>query len=206
MKNSFRRFLNIPIVWYTLQYLVGGNSFKHNMYPSVFKSKQGKLLDFGCSSGNTTSSFLAFDYWGVDTDKEAIASASRRFAKYPSVHFEYANLSLGPYKKDFFDHVLFAGTAHHLTNEEMPEIVKNLMLSLKAHGEFHFYDPIVQKDKDNFITRMVLKYDQGKNMRTRDDLQSFFKNQGYITAESRVFQSPDRFLKLPDFLYLRIIK
>lgn len=206
LKKSFKSFVNIPIVWYTLQYLVGANAFKYVMYPSVFKSRSGKLLDFGCSSGNTTSGFLTFEYWGVDTDREAIVSAAHRFSHYPNIHFEYADLSQGPYKEAFFDHILFAGTAHHLTSTELPTITKHLIASLKSGGEFHFYDPIIQSGKDGFITKLFLKYDQGKNMRTREELEFFFKTQGYDITESKIFSSPKRFLKLPDHLYVRVVK
>ncbi|OJI07237.1 MAG: hypothetical protein COX02_01825 [Candidatus Vogelbacteria bacterium CG22_combo_CG10-13_8_21_14_all_37_9] len=204
--DLFKRLVNFPPVWNTLQYLVGANNFKYQMYPSVFSAKNGRLLDFGCSCGNSTSVFLDFDYTGIDIDPEAIEAAKRKFKNYPQIKFLVADLITGPFQTNFFDHILFAGTAHHLKTAELELITKNLFLSLKPGGEFHFFDPIIQNDKDNLITKLFLRFDQGKNMRSREVLEQFFRSNGYDIIETKIFKSPNRLIKLPDFLYLKINK
>jgi len=205
LKKIYKRILNIPIVWNTVQNFLGANSFKYVMYPSVFKTKRGTLLDFGCSCGNSTDVFLDFDYYGVDVDREALESAKKRFAGHSNVRFQYADLTAGPFKENFFDHILFAGTAHHVTPQQLVVITKNLMLSLKPGGEMHIFEPLRQ-EKDNWITRWILNHDQGKYIRTKEELLAFFKNNGYSISESNVFPSPARPIRLPDFLYLKITK
>ncbi|MBI2482138.1 MAG: class I SAM-dependent methyltransferase [Candidatus Vogelbacteria bacterium] len=201
-----KKILNIPIVWNTLQGVVGANTFKYAMYPSVFKSRSGKLLDFGCACGNSTEAFLDFDYWGVDIDREAIKDASKKFASYPNVKFEWADLAQAPYKPDFFDHVLFAGTIHHLDPRLLPLFIKNLLVSLKVGGELHIFEIIRQPQKDNFITKLFLHLDQGKYIKTESELKAIFKQEGYKIAETQFFPSPNSLIKLPDFVYFRIIK
>lgn len=196
-------FLNIPPVWITFQYFVGANQWKSRMYPSVFRSK-GKLLDFGCSMGNNTGDFLDFDYWGLDLDSTMIEAAKKRWAKRANVRFDCGDILEGYGKKNFFDHVLFACTGHHLTDEEIPKILDALLHALRPGGEIHFFDPIKQPDKDGFVTRLIMNNDQGKNMRTREEYDAMFAP--YNVVEKKLFESPNNLIKLQDMLYIRIVK
>ncbi|MDO8522612.1 MAG: class I SAM-dependent methyltransferase [bacterium] len=196
-------FINIPIVWNTFQNVVGANSWKNRIYPSVFKSK-GAMLDFGCSMGNNTEAFLQFKYHGVDIDRAAIEAAKKRWAGTPDVSFESLDILKHPYMHNYFDNVLFAGTGHHLTDEEIPHILDALLLTLHPGGELHFFDVLRQPGKDRFITRIIMNNDQGKNMRTREMYRAMFAP--YNVVEEKVFESPDRFIKLQDMLYFRVGK
>lgn len=195
--------INIPWVWNTFQNLVGADQWKSRIYPSVLRTK-GKLLDFGCSMGNTTASFLDFDYWGVDLDPDAIAAAKKRWHGHENVRFECVDILKGEYKKDFFDHVLFAGTGHHIEDADMPKIIDALLATLRPGGELHFIDVLRQPGKDRFITRLVMNNDQGKNMRTKEQYREMFAP--YNVVEEKMFESPDRLIKLQDMLYFRIAK
>jgi len=53
---------------------------------------------------------------------------------------------------------------------------------------------------------LFLRFDQGKNMRSREVLEQFFRSNGYDIIETKIFKSPNRLIKLPDFLYLKINK
>ena len=196
--------LNIPFVWIIFQHFVGANQWKSQMYPSVFLS-QGKLLDFGCSMGNNTGDFLDFEYTGVDMDCAMIDAAKKRWAAHSNVHFECGDITTMPEKAGQFDHVLFACTGHHLTDEEMPRILDALMQSLKPGGEIHFFDPLKQPEKDGFTTRLIMNNDQGKNMRTREEYDRMFAP--YPVVEKKLFPSPNyRPVKLQDMLYFRVRK
>lgn len=197
---------NIPAVWNIAQNIVGANQWKAWMYPSVFKQKGGTILDFGCSSGNTTAMFLDFDYVGVDLDPQTIKAAQGKFKQYPNVKFFNLDIIKEGFKKDFFDHVLFAGTAHHLTDDELRKIIDILIDNLKPGGQLHFFDPISKPGEDSWTTRLIIRSDQGKHVRTEDVYKSFFSPEKYRTTTWRVFPSPDRFIKLPDFIYICVIK
>jgi len=203
LKRFAKWFINVPIVWNTFQNLVGANSWKNSIYPSVIKSA-GALLDFGCSMGNNTEAFLQFKYHGVDIDRAAIEAAKKRWAGTPNVSFESLDILKQTYKNNYFDHVLFAGTGHHLTDEEIPHILNALLLTLRPGGQLHFFDVIRQPGKDNFVTRLIMNNDQGKNMRTEKQYDEIFAP--YPVLERRIFPSPDRVIKLQDMLYIRLAK
>lgn len=198
------RVLNLPPVWLAFQYFVGANQWKSAMYPSVFGSR-GSLLDFGCSMGNNTGDFLDFDYTGVDLDCTMIEAAKKRWAAHPNVRFECGDILAMPEKDGRFDHVLFASAGHHLSDAQMPPIIAALFDKLRPGGELHFFDPLIQPGRDRFTTRLIARNDQGKFMRTREQLEAFFAP--YSLAERRVFPSPDgKLVKLQDMLYLRVRK
>ena len=206
-ENGFiKKIANIPLVWNAAQNLIGANQWKAQLYPSVFKQKGGALLDFGCSGGNVTALFLDFDYFGVDVDRQAIQAARNKFKQYPNVKFFDLDIIKDGFKQNFFDHILFAGTAHHVTNDELRKIIEILIENLKIGGQLHFFDPVTQPGKDNWVTRFIIRSDQGKNVRTEEAYKSFFSPNKYRVAEWKIFSSPDRFIKFPDFLYINIIK
>lgn len=201
-----KKISNIPFVWNVAQNVIGARSWKDDMYPSVFERKGGSLLDFGCSSGNETKMFLDFDYYGVDIDAVAIAAAKEKFKQQTNVQFFNVDIIKDGFKRDFFDHLLFAGTAHHLVDADFEKIITILMQNLKKGGQLHFFDPIRQTEKDNWMTKLIIRSDQGKFARTEETYKTIFDPHVYNIAEWKIFPSPDRFIKFPDFLYIRIIK
>lgn len=198
--------LNIPMVWNLAQNIIGAKKWKDEMYPSVFEKRGGTILDFGCSSGNETAMFLDFDYSGIDINPQAIKAAQDKFKDYPNIKFFALDIIKDGFKKDFFDHVLFAGTAHHLTDAELKSIIDILINNLKSGGQLHFFDPIAIPKKDSWMTNFIIRSDQGKFVRTEEAYTGLFRNGKYNITEWKIFQSPDRFIKFPDFLYVRIIK
>lgn len=204
MNKIYKKIINIPFIWTMGQNFLGANQWKSSIYRGVFKTK-GKILDFGCSVGNLTGDFLDFDYYGVDSDNGAIGGAKKTFSGVPNVSFFALDIVKDGFRKDFFDHVLFACTGHHLSDEELPKVFESLLENLKPGGEIHFFDPIRQT-KDVFTTRFINNHDQGKFVRTVETYEKFFKEKGYKVAERKVCESPKSLIKLPDIYYARIVK
>lgn len=198
-----KKIVNIPFVWNLLQKFVGATEWKLKLYPLVFK-KKGRILDFGCSTGPSTPAFLDFDYTGVDVDPQAIAAATKRFSSYENVKFVCANLLTEPIGEREFDHVLVACTTHHLSDKELETVMPILLGKLKKGGELHIFDPLSQPEKDGFITKLFIRYDQGRHIRTLEENKKIFAPYGI--SELKVFPSPDRFIKLEDMLYMKLVK
>lgn len=198
-----KKILNIPFVWNIFQTFVGANAWKLSLYPSVFESS-GKLLDFGCSMGNSTAAFTDFDYWGVDVDCEAITAAGKNWSAYPNIRFVCRDILRDTFTETDFDHVLVACAGHHLSDDVWRKVLAVLFSKLKKGGTLHFFDPLSQPEKDGFITKLFIRNDQGRFIRTLDENKRFFKEYGI--AELRIIPSPDRFIKLEDMLYVRLKK
>lgn len=204
LKNRLiKKIINTPFVLNFGQNFLGANRHKSTLYASLFEGKSGTLLDFGCSYGNTTPGFLHFAYYGVDIDDDAIEAAKRRFKNYPNVHFECLDILQHDYRRNFFDHVLFASTSHHLPDGEFERILEKLMTCLKPGGALHFFD-IFRTPDDPWSTKLLTRFDQGKYIRTQEQTKKFFNK--YPAAEMRIFPSPKKIIQLWDFLYVRIVR
>ncbi len=203
LKNVVKRIFNIPFVWNIFQGFVGANAWKLRLYPSVFDTK-GKILDFGCSMGNSTEAFLDFEYYGVDVDCEAIRAAGKHFAVYPNIHFFCADILHDSFLVEDFDHILIACAAHHLSDEELKNTLTILFAKLKPGGAIHIFDPLSQPEKDSFVTKFFINHDQGRYIRTLAANKMLLSE--YPVSEVKIFPSPNRFPKLEDMLYVRILK
>jgi SAM-dependent methyltransferase len=85
------------------------------------------------------------------------------------MHFICADLKSRPFEKDFFDQVLFAGTAHHLTDALYAEMLSELHFCLKPGGIIHILDPVLQS-KDGWQERLLRRVDRGRYPRTTERL------------------------------------
>ena len=200
-----KKIINIPWFWKFFQNLVGADPWKLSLYPKVFK-KPGKILDFGCSIGNSVPAFLDFEYYGVDIDKNAIDTAKKTYSKYKNITFSDRDILISPFKPEFFDYILFACTGHHLTTDYLNKCIDVLLKELKPGGELHFFDVIKQVEKDKLITQFFVNYDQGKYMRTIDEYKKIFVPNKYKISNIQIFPSPDKLIKLQDMFYLKIVK
>ena len=204
LKNRLiKKLIHTPFILNFGQNFLGANQYKLELYQQALVGKHGALLDFGCSYGNTTPGFLNFEYHGIDIDEVAIGFAKRKYQAYPNVNFHCLDILKQEFKRNYFDHVLFASTGHHLSDEEFRKILEVLLIHLKPAGELHYFD-IFQKPNDTWTTKLLTRFDQGKYIRTREQSAAFFKN--YPVAEMRILPSPEKLVKLWDFMYVKITR
>ena len=205
LRKILIKIANIPIVWNILQNVVGANQWKLVVYPSVFENQNGKLLDFGCSIGNTTPAFFNFDYIGLDVDSEAILAAQKRYAQHTNVKFYALDITKTKLPEKDFDHILFATAGHHIPDTEITLIIDILLTYLKPTGHLHFFDIFRQPGVDGFTTRLLTRFDQGKFIRTLEQNENIISSKKYHITKKKIFYSPDNWLiKQQDMLYLCI--
>lgn len=198
-----KKIINSPIILKFGQDFQGVNQYKLSLYQQAFSNTGGSLLDFGCSYGNTTQAFLNFEYHGVDINKEAIHFARCKYENYPNVHFHNIDILNQGFKRNYFDHVLFASTSHHLDDDEFQKTLDVLLEQLKPAGQLHYFD-IFQKPDDKWSTKLLTRYDQGKFIRRQEKSEAFFEK--YLNKEVRVYPSPEKLIKLQDFLYVKLTR
>ena len=198
-----RKFYTVPFIWNFLQSLIGSNSFKMSLFPSIF-TKRGKILDFACSMGNCTSFFADFDYWGIDIDERAIIAATKVFKNFSNIHFVCADTLSETFEEVDFDFVLMSCVGHHLNDSQFEQTLVSLMARLKKGGSLHFLDPVSRPEKDNLITRFFIKHDQGRFVRTIEENKRMFGS--YPIADFQIVDCPNRLIKLEDLLHIKILK
>ncbi len=186
-----------------MQTIVGSNSVKMILFPSIF-TKSGKILDFACSMGNCTPFFTNFDYWGIDIDERAIVAATKKFKDCSNVHFVCTDTLSDSFQEADFDFVLMSCVGHHLNDNQFEQTLDSLVARLKRGGSLHFFDPVSRPEKDNFITKFFIRYDQGKFVRTIEENKKMFVN--FAISDLQIVDCPNRLIKLEDLLYIKINK
>ena len=119
----------------------------HNMYMKD-NIPSGKILDYGCGSGNNSVFFLKNNYqvWGVDVAKNSPSLVKRNF-EFHNINMEnLKNFSVIPpdntklpFEDGFFDFIISNQVLYYLPSEEqIKAVVKELYRCLKPGGAVFF--------------------------------------------------------------------
>jgi SAM-dependent methyltransferase len=174
--------------WNLFQTIFGAPDFKRSLYGSVLHGS-GKLLDFGCATGHIAEIFSGFDYYGVDLDPGAIESAKARFRDHDNMHFQAVDIHTRPFPEAFFDHILFAGTAHHVTDAIFKSVFKELNFCLKPTGTLHLLDPVL-KDTDSWQQRLMRRIDRGHHPRSLTQFQDLITSLDLFQMGEPAYHTP----------------
>jgi len=205
MKNPLKSLVSTPWLWNFVQVVLGAPTFKRELYRSKLK-KGSRLLDFGCASGHLADAFSDFDYTGIDLDSNAISSAQERFKDKPNMRFIATDLHSRPFPAASFDEVLFAATAHHLTDDLMRSLLKELHFCLKPGGTIHLFDPVFRPE-DRFWQRFFRAIDQGKYSRSTEQIIALIESLRLFEIGTPSYYPPyGALLQDCDFLYLPLKK
>jgi SAM-dependent methyltransferase len=192
-------------LWNLVQNVLGCPDFKSKLYRSVLRPP-GRLLDFGCANGHIADAFPEFDYNGIDIDPVAVDAARERFKAHPNAKFIAADIHSRPYEQNYFDEILFAGTAHHLTDKLFVSILRELHYCLKPGKTIHLLDPVLQ-EKDAWPAKFVRRLDRGHYTRTLNEFTALIDSLKLFEMGEPTFHSPyGSPIQQCDFVYLPLQK
>jgi SAM-dependent methyltransferase len=192
-------------LWNLVQHVLGSTDFKCKLYSSVLRPP-GRLLDFGCANGHIAEVFLGFDYYGIDIDPDAIHAAREHFKTHPNAKFIAADIRSRPFESNFFDEILLAGTAHHLTDELFVSILGELHYCLKPGKTIHLLDPVLQ-EKDGWQSRFLRRLDRGRYPRKLDEFMVLIDSLKLFEVGEPTFHAPyGSLMQDCDFVYLPLRK
>ncbi len=155
--------------------------------------KNSKILDIGCFPAHLSDSLssLGYDVYGVSSFHENVTSS-----KIFSINIENQNL---PFKKDFFDLVLFSEVLEHLT--EYPErLFLEVSRVLKKSGYFLITTPNAARSQ-NILLLLLNKntyppLDQFKTTHFQDGTIYHRHNREYVISElSNIYPKKTLILK-----------
>lgn len=195
-----------PVLFEIFEKIFGADKQKRAIYRSAFLNNK-KLLDFGCSTGNTTEAFLDFDYYGIDLDTGCIKYAKNRWKAYPNVKFFAKDILKRPFKRNFFDYVLFAGTGHHIPENLIIPIIGELLYALKPGGELWFYDILKPKKDSPLFAKILARLDRGRFIRSMKEYEKIFGSlKGIRNTEKRIIKVENTLVPQEDYCFFRIQK
>jgi SAM-dependent methyltransferase len=205
MDNPFTNLVAMPAVWNLTQEILGAPDFKRKLYTSVLHPPC-RLLDFGCASGHLADAFVDFEYYGLDIDPHAIAAAAARFRDKPNMRFVAADIRDQPFEPNFFDEILFAATVHHLTDDQLRTVMRELYTCLRPGGVIHIFDPVLQ-DKDGWQAHLLRRLDQGRQPRSVPQIQELVASLDlYTLGEPSLHRPYGALLQDCDFVHLPLTK
>lgn len=196
----------VPVLWTIFEKIFGADGQKEVVYRSAIVTDKN-LLDFGCSSGNTTRAFLDFDYTGIDIDKRSIMYARRRWSKYKNVKFVCGDILNKEFDELRFNYILFAGTGHHISPDLFVKVTNKLVSLLKTNGQIWFYDILEPDKKSHFLTRILAAIDRGKYIRTYAQYKKIFKEvRGIKIDENRIIKISGTIIPQEDYCFFRLAR
>ncbi len=206
IRNFLNKLAENSRLFEVFEKIFGADSQKKLAYRSAYKNGK-RLLDFGCSTGNTTEAFLDFDYVGIDLDPGCIKYAKNRWKEYSNVKFIANDIFKKPFKSNYFDYILFAGTGHHIPDTLFVPILRELLQVLKDDGELWFYDILRPQKNSPLLTKLLANLDRGRYIRTFKQYESIFENlKGITVSEKKVFKVTNTLIPQEDYCFFRIKK
>jgi len=160
--------LKNPLVYWTYQRIVGGDSARADFIKDYVKPKPNmKILDIGCGPGNILDFLPEVNYYyGFDINKDYIDAAKKNYGNRGTFICSTVKEFLGSEHKDF-DIALSTGVIHHLDDNEAKQVFEIAKNALKSGGKLITFDGCYRKGQ-NKLARLFLKLDRGKFVRTQD--------------------------------------
>jgi len=150
-------------------YKVVANEFKNYL-----NSKNKKILEIGCSTGNIAREIIDMDnnsYYGVDISKKYIEIANKSTIKGKFLQMDARELV---FDNESFDIVMLSSVLHHIDDDVGKNCFKEIHRVLKKDGVVIISEPIV--NHKSLISVILCKLDRGNFIRTTEEYQNLFKN------------------------------
>ncbi len=199
--------LQNPTLWVLSQKIFGDDKEKMKLYRSVI-THRGKILDFGCSNGNTFPIFSDFEYYGYDNDKIMIRDAKNKYKKFLNAKFYVIDILKNKSPQKNFDYVLFALTGHHLDDKTLVNIFSKLASVLKKGGKILYFDSIRSPKRDSLLLKIIMNMDQGKFIRTLKEYEVIKKDlpKNLKITKNKRYQVRGTFMPQPKYLFWELKK
>jgi len=129
------------------------------------------VLDFGCGTGEMTSLFPRERYVGMDLSPIYVGYACRTYGP----RFQVMDGAALGYADDVFDEALVAGVFHHLPDELVRPMARELARVLKPAGRLLVMEDTPTRDWWNLPGRLMHAVDQGGYIRGEHEYFPLFE-------------------------------
>ena len=172
--NQIYNFINSPLVYRIIQYIMSGTSFRNSIIKKNIKKNNLKILDIGCGPAQILEQIPRCDYYGYDIDQRSIQYAKKKYRK-KNYHFYCKKFNKAEIKKlPKFDFVIFFGILHHLSNKEADKMLTLCKRIMKKNSKLLTEDPILV-EKQNIIAKFLIEKDRGINVRQKKEYINLLK-------------------------------
>ena len=145
------------------------------------QGRNPRLLDLGCGTGELASIFLraGYEYFGIDIEPERIAYARKT---YPKGKFHVMDAARLRYPNAYFDQILVTGVLHHLSDEQVRDIVREMRRVLRPGGRALVMEDIALRGSLNLLGALVHLADAGAYIRRPGQYVPLFQPDLHLAA------------------------
>jgi len=191
MLEKLRNFLaRHPAPFTFLRKIIGLNFQKQKniIRASLAGSKNLKVLDIGCGTGEFYPCFYSQSYIGIDIFPNYVQYAK----KSRNGDFRVMDATKLDFPDSSFDFILIMAILHHLSDEQSLKVIQEAKRVLKENGIIIFMEDAKIEELENWYIRLVQKFDKGDYIRKPDEYkklispyfscvnEKYFRNGGCI--------------------------
>lgn len=159
------------------------------------------ILDIGCGLGHECLRYKGGTYYGLDISEDYIAEAKKRYSDYGKFFCGSVD-DLEALDLPEMDVVIMIGVFHHLTDEQIKELMKILKNIMKPKFRLVSCDPVLIK-RQNPIARFLASMDRGMHVRYFDNYIKLMQESGFNVSASEVDHN---FFPPYDRLLMKVVK
>jgi len=134
-------------------------------------NKNKPTLDFGCGVGQFSVIFSPEKYYGADTDAKYVDFCKKNRK---GNFFMINNVPPYSFKNEQFTQVLISAVVHHIDNETLEAISRELRRILSKNGEIMIIDHFVRKKQKNLLCKFLIDLDRGSFFRNPKEVIEIF--------------------------------
>ena len=176
------------------QKIVGGTAYRQNIVHNLAKEHMPVYLDLGCGTATIASALHEeVRYIGIDNSINYLKKAQQQN---PNHLFLNENLGEDGWSKGLhsISSVMASGLGilHHLNDKEVTQFLSNCRFVLDENSTLFTVDPVIT-DGSTRIAKWFAKNDRGKFLRSPNELEKIFRNQGFdlnIEVKTKQFRIP----------------
>ena len=147
--------------------------------------KNRLTLDFGCGAGQFSVLFNPNKYYGVDTDKKYVKFSKEKRKGNFSIIKESPPYN---FNKNYFDQVLISAVIHHIDDNNLKIISKELKRILKTNGRLMIVDHFRKENQGNLICKGLIFLDRGRYFRDLNQTIKVFSKE-FKVEKTEIFKN-----------------
>jgi SAM-dependent methyltransferase len=184
--------LRFPRLYNLLQELVGGGRDRADFVRThVAFQPDEKVVDAGCGTGSALEFLPATNYFGFDPNPEYIRVAQSRYGSRGEFWCGDASSPRVQELAQGADAFLSLGVLHHLSDQQIAEILSLARACLRPGGRFISYEPCFSAN-DDWVGRVFMRLDRGGNIKT---------DQAWRALLSEYFATVEEYIRRPVYLF-----
>ena len=163
-----KKLLKYTSLYNLFNLIIGASKARRILLNDYIKSNDNaRILDLGCGTCSILPNLDFMEYTGIDISDEYIESNKRRFSKYSDVLFIASDINDFLENNDSqYDIVLLLGVMHHLNDEDLGLLLRNIRKAISPDGRLVTFDGCIEEQTPRF-TRWILNNDRGNYVRTK---------------------------------------